>query len=107
MLVLTSLENNDQVALERWFHSLLDSIQRAEGAQHFEACLTGILKRNPELIQSVESWCLEHSASRIGVYLAAMLACKRNGVLQIDCNDSTLKNTLIRGLEHVDDKVKK
>lgn len=96
-----SMRSSGESWTELWLHPLLDALGSHPEGQGFEGSLVQLLEQFPEVMDRVEHWCQE-DPSRMGVYMTALLACRKQGLPLIASLEAGLMEHAMR---HVDDKV--
>ncbi|XP_057370348.1 thyroid adenoma-associated protein homolog isoform X2 [Daphnia carinata] len=113
LLMLKDTEHTDEW-MRRWLYPLLSAIEQYPNGQSFDSSLVDLLKQYPKTIYNVEIWCQGDCASRLAVYITALLACRKLGFLPTngDAPDENLWNSVVnmdvleQALEHKDEKLR-
>lgn len=100
--------------VEQWLNPLLNAMQLHPNGQSFESSLIELLKLQPDLVRKVETWFDQDPPTRLSVYLSALLACRRFGLIpsleSLHSNQDLWNNmvkidVLQQALEHSNGKV--
>ena len=111
MLMLRKIDQSDSW-VKHWLNPLLNAMEHHQ-SQSFESSLVELLKLYPDLVWKVEFWFEQDPSARLSVYLVALLACRRFGLIpSLNSNSSRdLWNNIVKteilqqALEHSEGKV--